>query len=164
MVRRQARWQLRSSAWLRRPKVRRASAALLLLAFAVGSIFGRDAVLASRVREIRAASECVGLATTLISIEGRHRRSELKVRPSGMSKRTAWSPTDPPDDDDETDEDSDTLAAHLRALPIEATFAVGSACVIDAAGPSLKPRLIPPTTILDQPRVRGPPSLRVASS
>lgn len=149
---------------MRRPKFRRVSAALLLLAFAIGSIFGRDAVLASRVREIQAASECVGLATTLIAIEGRHRRSELKVRPSGMSKRTAWSPTDPPDDDDETDDDSDTLAAHLRALPIEAAVLVGSACAIDAPGLSLKPRLTPPTTILDQPRVRGPPSLRVAAS
>lgn len=145
--------------------MRRVGAALLLLAFAIGSIVARDAALTCRTRELREASGGVDLVVATASIGVRHRRTELKLRPSGISKRSAWSPTDPPDDDDEFDDDSDTFAArHARALPIDVGVAVVAACSAGA------PRFARPLDDLrsklstDQPRVRGPPSLRVAAS
>jgi len=111
--------QLRSMRWLTvRGFGYRLRAALLLAAFVVGSIVGRDAALLQRLQQATdAAIELVpeGVA----AVVDKHRRAKLQVRPSGISKRAAWSPTDPPDDDDELDDDSDSLAARwVRGLPV----------------------------------------------
>jgi hypothetical protein len=133
---------------------------LLLLAFAIGSILARDAVLAQRVHEIRAAAQGIDLTigATFASVQS-HRRAELKVRPSGLSKRAAWSPTDPPDDEDETDDDSDTLAiSRLRALPVDVPALVEDACCTDAREIPSDYDVLRSSQAVQDPRVRGPPS------
>ena len=85
----------------------RLRAVLLLFVFAIGSIIARDAALIQRI--------AAGNIPSVPELRQEGPKSKLKVRPSGFSRRTAWCPTDPPDDDDELDDDSDTLPC--RALP-----------------------------------------------
>ncbi len=98
----------------------RVRAALLLLAFTLGSIVARDAALLQRLQaDAPVLMELV--VESRATLVDNYRRAKLKVRPSGMSKRTALSPTDPPDDDDELDDDSDSFAASSRrALAVAA--------------------------------------------
>jgi len=99
--------------WLRRAGVAyRFRAALLLVAFAIGSIFAREALLLQETLLLRAEIQRDSASDDLPGVE--QARAKLKVRPSGISRRAAMNPWDAPDDDDELDQDSDTVAAaHL---------------------------------------------------
>lgn len=92
-----------------------------LITFAIGAILARDLVLIDHLRGVDARSE----VRTIERAPGD--KKILKLRPSGFSKRTAWSPTDPPDDDDETDEDSDTVAPPAPVALPPASFVVAPA-------------------------------------
>lgn len=101
--------------------VSRVLAWVALITFAVGAILARDLVLIDHLRGVDSRSE----VRTIERAPGD--KKVLKLRPSGFSKRTAWSPTDPPDDDDETDEDSDTVAPSAPAALAGAAFVVAPA-------------------------------------
>lgn len=100
--------------WLRRGHAR-LRALLLLIAFAIGSIFARDALLVQQILALQAEAAAQSVEEPCDDPEWREDDAPARtIRPSGLSRRTAMNPFDPPDDDDELDQDSDTLAVgHL---------------------------------------------------
>ncbi len=149
----------RSMRWLRRGGVgARLRAALLLVAFAVGSIFARDALLLQQVYAARAeVAASAGAEAELRADEG----PRPKLRPSGISRRAAWNPTDPPDDDDELDEDSDTLGVmHLSYDVTPAVLGPLSAAFISADLPPCEQRRSARPSFTSSVSSRGPPPAR----
>lgn len=149
---------LRSMHWLRRGGVgARLRAALLLVAFAIGSIFARDALLLQQVYAMQAeAAATAGAEAELRAGDG----PRMKVRPSGISRRGAWNPTDPPDDDDELDEDSDTLAAVQLSFDVTpAVLGSLSAAFISADLPPCEQRRAARPSFTSSVSSRGPPAL-----
>lgn len=103
--------------WLRRTGVvSRVRAALLLVAFAIGSIFARDALLVQQTMQLRAEAQREFVPDEAPAIDQAPKK--LTARPSGISRRAAMNPWDPPDDDDELDEDSDTVAPAQLVLAV----------------------------------------------
>jgi hypothetical protein len=108
---------LRSMRWLRRAGMAyRVRAAILLIAFAIGSIFARDALLVQQTALLRAEAQRDWVPEDFPAIDQAPKK--LTVRPSGISRRAAMNPWDPPDDDDELDQDSDTVAAAHAVLAV----------------------------------------------
>jgi hypothetical protein len=128
----------------------------LLAILLFGSIVGRDAALLHQILLIRdyasatAFDESEASAVTKPPPNG-------KVRPSGLSKRSAWSPTDPPDDDDENDDDSDTVAARFVSIEPLPQPIVLAAVILDCAPPFVATRTTPPSFDLISALARGPP-------
>ncbi len=158
--------------WLRRAGVaHRLRALIVLVAFAIGSIFARDALLVHQALTSDATVECSSLPEMGASedpLEGSPRFAEapakqLKVRPSGISRRAAIDPFDSPEDDDETDEDSDTVAptlTHIAILP--AVLAQLSAPFIVVSEPRTIMELRPCSHERTVISSRGPPSRRLS--
>jgi len=128
----------RSMEWLRRAGFAfRLRALILLVSFAVGSLLARDALLIQQTIVVRAAA--LGdvdsdEAASMPGLEGRAAAHAIKVRPSGISRRMAMNPWDPPDDDDELDQDSDTVAATyatLAVLPAADSGSIAPACFVE---------------------------------
>lgn len=146
---------MRRPGWLYRLR-----AFLLLVSFAVGSLIARDAAFLHQLMTIAAfdaRDEADVVETDGPSFTAK--APKLKARPKGISRRMAWNPWDPPDDDDELDEDSDTTAvshARLALLPaelrqvLEADFVAVRALV---SHPAEGPRLASLRSISS----RGPP-------
>jgi hypothetical protein len=96
-------------------RVLRVRSLLLLVVLVAGSILGRDAALLHQILTIREYA----VATAIDQPDAQSFAKPpptARARPSGLSKRQAWSPTDPPDDDDENDDDSDTVAARFVSV------------------------------------------------
>jgi hypothetical protein len=128
----------------------RALAWVALIAFAVGAIFARDLLLI----------QSVSTDPTVVRESGSDKKV-AKPRPSGISKRTAWSPTDPPDDDDETDEDADTVApSHARMTLPGAAFSVAPAIEDAHLTRFIKRAFTVPIARRHATQVRGPPIAR----
>lgn len=103
--------------WLRRAGAAyRIRAAIVLVAFAIGSIFAREALLVQQTMLLRAEAQGDFVREDFPVIDQAPKK--LTVRPSGISRRAAMNPWDPPADDDELDQDSDTVAAAYAALAV----------------------------------------------
>jgi len=123
---------------------------LALIGFAIGAILARDLVLLQSVPD-----ECV--AEARFARPPADKRA-AKPRPSGLSKRAAWSPTDLPDDDDETDEDADTVApSHAQVVLPTAAFVLTDALVDDRPATFAKRSFFVPIVRRHATPVRGPP-------
>lgn len=148
--------------WLRRAgAMYRLRALLLLLSFALGSLIARDAAFLHQLMVVSAweAPDDDGSESDAPTFA--QAPPKLKARPKGISRRMAMNPWDPPDDDDELDEDSDSVAAshhRLAILPallrqvLEADFVRVMACCPRLA---LAPRDAGPRDV----SARGPPAL-----
>jgi hypothetical protein len=138
----------------------RLRAVLLLIAFAIGSIFARDALLVQQIYAMQAELDAPEYND---APEVRPGEVRVKLRPSGISRRTAMSPTDPPDDDDELDEDSDTLAAvHVVAGVAPAVLGSISAAFISADLPPCAQRALAQPSFTTSISSRGPPTTALA--
>jgi hypothetical protein len=133
--------------------ISRVLAWVALITFAIGAIVARDLALLQSVGNI---SEAPSLEAQIVVPPSDKRIA--KVRPSGISKRTAWSPTDPTDDDDETDEDSDTVApSHARPGLPPPPFIVAPAIEQAKLARFVTSALTIPIARRHAPNVRGPP-------
>jgi len=131
----------------------RALAWVALITFAIGAIFARDLALIQSV-----ASNVDAPAAEARIVAPASDKKLAKLRPSGMSKRTAWSPTDPTDDDDETDEDSDTVApSHARPGLPPAPFIVAPAIEGASLARFISRAFTVPIARRHATHVRGPP-------
>lgn len=145
----------------RRDAWSRVRALVLLVAFAIGTILARDAALVQQSAMIRAAQlgviELAAAASPSVET-----KAKPKLRPSAVNKRLAYTPFDPPGDDDETDEDSDTFAAEWLAVAVAVAARIGDVVPVDTvvevppAAPSTGRRVV------SLPSPRGPPSVRRA--
>lgn len=121
--------------WLRAAGLAyRIRALVLFVSFAIGSLIARDALLVHQtlLLQTQASAEAAAEQASLPTFEQPSSSRFVKVRPSGISRRAAMNPWDPPDDDDELDQDSDTVAAGyatLAVLPAASTQSIAPASV-----------------------------------
>lgn len=133
--------------WLRAAGLAyRIRAIVLILSFAIGSLIARDALLVHQTLLLRAQASTESTADQdetpgLPAFEQPSSPRLVKLRPSGISRRTAMNPWDPPDDDDELDQDSDTVAA------VYATLAVLPAAFGGPIAPASVTAIFRPTTL-----------------
>jgi hypothetical protein len=151
--------------WLRRAGLLyRLRALVLLVSFAVGSLIARDAAYIHQVLSFTAA-ESIDLDAIDLEVPSVTAKTpKLKARPKGITRRMAWNPWDPPDDDDELDEDSDTTAvAHLRLalLPAELRQLL-EADFVAVRAPVSRPADGPRLASLRSISSRGPPRAPIA--
>lgn len=140
----------------------RLRALLLLVSFAVGSLIARDALLLHQTLTIcteASLGDVESDAKSEMPAFAQAAEKSVKVRPSGISRRAAMNPWDAPEDDDELDWDSDTVAAAYATLAV-----LPATPTSDLRSPFIDAELRPTTTLesasWEQPRAisaRGPP-------